>query len=433
MYTSAMTISRRAAFVLTISIVVILTALYIASPIKTPYDSRWSIHTAVSLIEGRGGDLSDYMPALKNNDFYAIEYPGGRPHTMFPIGVSVLVAPIVAAIAAVDPSFKEMLRHSVPGNLEKVLASICGAIAAAIFFWIVQGRFQNLVISLVMTNVFAFATSMWSTATRGLWQHGPLVLMFVIAMLLLQRAKLRPALVQYVSLPLAMAYVIRPTAAIAVVVLTIYVAVFYRQWLLRYSGWALLIAVPWLAFNVVIYGALFSPYYLGMSYAGKLVFHEALFGQLISPSRGLLVYSPVFLLAFSGFALSLRKPDDRALHLAYGVIVAGVLLSQGLVPNWWAGHSFGPRYATDIVPFLAYFTAFNLQPSSSFGRRARAVAWSGTIALAAMSIGIHAQGALRVPPYAWNVIPNNVDQHPERLWDWTDLQFMRTRASYPRP
>ena len=428
-----MTIPRRTALILTFGIFVILTAIYIASPIKTHADSRWSIHTAMSLIEGRGGDLSDYMPVLKSNGFYCIEYPGGRPHTFFPIGVSVLVAPIVAAIAAADPSFKEMLRHSVPGNLEKVLASICGATAAAIFFWIVFGQFHSLTIAWVMTAVFAFATSMWSTATRSLWQHGPLVLMFLIAMLLLQRAKLRPTLVQYVSLPLAMAYVIRPTAAIPIVVLTIYVAVFYRRWLLRYIGWALLIAVPWLAFNLAIYGALFSPYYLGLSYAGKLVFHEAFFGQLISPARGLLVFSPVFLLAFTGFALSLRKTDDRALHLSYGAIVAGILLSQGLVPNWWAGHSFGPRYATDIVPFFAYFTAFNLQLPPNFGRRTRAVAWSGTLALAAVSVVIHAQGALRVSPNLWNVIPNNVDQHPERLWDWTDLQFMRTRTSSPRP
>ena len=429
-----MTIPRRAAFILTFSILVSLTAIYIASPIKTPADSRWSIHTAMSLIEGHGGDLSDYMLVLKNNDFYAIEYPGGRPHTMFPIGVSVLVAPIVAAIAAVDPSFKEMLRHGVPDNLEKVLASICGATAAATFFWIVFGQFQSLTISLVMTALFAFATSMWSTATRSLWQHGPLVLMFVIVMLLLQRAKLRPALVQYVSLPLAMAYVVRPTAAIPVVVVTIYVAVFYRRWLIRYIGWALLIAVPWLAYNEAIYGALFSPYYLGLSYGvgGDLVFLESFFGQLISPARGLLVYSPVFLLAFTGFALSLRIPGDRALHLAYGAVVAGILLSQGLLASWWAGHSFGPRYTTAIVRFLAYFTAFNLQLPPSFGRPTRAVAWSGTVALAAVSIVIHAQGALRTSPNLWNAIPNNIDQHPERLWDWTDPQFMRTKASSPK-
>jgi hypothetical protein len=60
-----MTVPRRAAFILTFSIFVFLTAIYIASPIKTPADSRWSIHTAMSLIEGHGSDLSDYMPVLK--------------------------------------------------------------------------------------------------------------------------------------------------------------------------------------------------------------------------------------------------------------------------------------------------------------------------------------------------------------------------------
>jgi hypothetical protein len=35
-------------------------------------------------------------------------------------------------------------------------------------------------------------------------------------------------------------------------------------------------------------------------------------------------------------------------------------------------------------------------------------------------------------PNLWNAIPNNIDQHPERLWDWTDLQFMRTEASPPK-
>ena len=39
--------------------------------------------------------------------------------------------------------------------------------------------------------------------------HGPLVLMLVVAMLLLARARRRPRLMQYVSLPLAMAYLMR--------------------------------------------------------------------------------------------------------------------------------------------------------------------------------------------------------------------------------
>ena len=205
-----------------------------------------------------------------------------------------------------------------------------------------------------------------------------------------------------------MAYVVRPTAAIPVVVLTIYVAVFYRRWLLRYIGWALLVAGPWLAYNELQSTARrfrLTTWAYPMAWAAIWCFGKSFFGQLISPSRGLLVYSPVFLLAFTGFALSLREPDNRALHLTYGAVVAGILLSQGLLAGWWAGASFGPRYTTDIVPFMAYFTAFNLQLPSSFGYRARAAAWSGTIALAAVSILIHAQGALRMAPNFWNAIP----------------------------
>ncbi len=279
-----------------------------------------------------------------------------------------------------------------------------------------------------MTAIFAFGTSMWSTASRALWQHGPLVLMFVIAMLLLQRARNRPALIQYVSIPLAAAYLIRPTASIPIVVLSVYVLLFYRPWIVRYMGWAMLIAIPWIAFNLSIYGAILPPYYLGASYAGTPSLATALLGNLISPSRGLFVYSPVLLFALSGFALSLRDTDTRALHIAYGLIVVAMLIAVSLIPAWWAGHSFGPRYMTDLVPFLVYFTAFNLRMPSAFIGRARTV-WTSSIALlACVSVIVHAQGALRSAPLAWNAVPNNIDQNPARLWDWSDPPFLRTRG-----
>jgi hypothetical protein len=81
---------------------------------------------------------------------------------------------------------------------------------------------------------------MWSTATRALVQHGPLVLMFAIVMLLMVQAFHRPSLVQYAGLVLAMGYIVRPTAAVAIVVISIYVLVFYRAWF-AISGWAMVL------------------------------------------------------------------------------------------------------------------------------------------------------------------------------------------------
>jgi hypothetical protein len=420
-------VSRRFAAFSAFAVFVVLLVVYAFSSVETPFDSRWSIHTADSLLEGHGGDLSAYLPVLKKFDFYSIEYVDGRPHTIFPIGVSLLAAPFVAATELVDPSFKTRLQNELPARFEKVLASIFGAAAGALFFVLILDQFKRPGVALAAAFVFSLCTTMWSVATRALWQHGPLVLMFVIAMLLLQRARDKPALVQYVSLPLALAYIIRPTAAIAIVVISAFVLIQHRKWLLRYLAWATLFAIPWLAFNVEVYGQILSPYYLGLSYggAGPPVFGTALAGNLISPSRGLFVYSPVLLVALPGFALSLSDRGQRSLHVAYGLIIVLMLGAASLISVWWAGHSYGPRYMTDLLPFLAYFGAFTFDMRTG-GRRSAVFATMAV--LAAISFGIHLRGATQWAPWFWNVYPDNIDQDPARLWDWRDPQFLRSKS-----
>jgi hypothetical protein len=255
--------------------------------------------------------------------------------------------------------------------------------------------------------------------------------MLVIAMLLLHRAWKSPALIQFVSLPLGMAYLIRPTASIPIAVLTLYVLALYPHWFLRYMCWAMLIGVPWIAFNLAIYGAILPPYYLGLSYAGESSLSVALLGNLVSPSRGLFTYSPVLLFALTGFVFALRETEERLLHLAYGAIVIAMLIAISSVPAWWAGHSYGPRYTTDLIPFLAYFTAFNFRALAGFTPKWRAALLTGIGVLAAASLVIHAQGALRSTPMSWNYLPDNIDQNPSRLWDWSDPQFLRTKAIQP--
>jgi hypothetical protein len=47
------------------------------------------------------------------------------------------------------------------------------------------------------------------------------------------------------------------------------------------------------------------------------------------------------------------------------------------------------------------------------------------VLLAAASTVIHAEGSISTKANAWNSIPVNVDLHPQRLWDWSDPQFLR--------
>ena len=373
------------------------------------------------------------MPVLEQNNFYAIDRPDGKPRNRYPIGASLLAMPYVVAAALIHPSLENEIKTSVPARLEMTIASIFGAISGCLFFLLIFGQFESVPIALVATTIFAFGTSMWSTATRALWQHGPLVMMLLIAMLLLARSRQRANLIQFVSLPLAMACLTRPTAVVPVLVISVYVLIFHRKWFLRYLGWATLIALPWILYNVAIYHALVPPYYHSSAFSPTSSFGQGLAGNLFSPSRGLFVFSPVLIFAFSGFLLALRDREQRPLNIAYAAIIVGHSVIVGEASMWWAGHSFGPRFMTDIVPFLGYFVAFNFRPPEWVSPIARSALFAFIGVFALISVVINAQGALRSAVWSWNVIPQNIDDQPSRAWDWRDPQFARRKGDYAPP
>ncbi|MBI3800786.1 MAG: glycosyltransferase family 39 protein [Deltaproteobacteria bacterium] len=417
---------RFGAPLLSLALFTLLVAVFAASPVTTPTDSRWAVHTAMSIAKGHGGDLSEYLALIEKHNNDNIEYPDGRPRNIYPIGPSLLAVPAVVVSAWLRPEWAEGLRYDMPVQTEQFIASLVGAAAGVVFYWVILSQFQSQAIALASTAIFSFGTSMWSTATRALWQHGPLVLMLVIAMLLLVRARQRPQLVQYLGLPVAMAYLMRPTAIVAILVFSTYVLFLHRPWFVRYLCWAMLVAVPWLGFNLRIYHHLVPAYYHNNAFSGQARFVSGLLGNLFSPSRGLFVFSPVLLFALSGFVLALRDRELRPLTLAYGAIIAGNLIIIGEAWMWWGGHSYGPRFMTDVVPFLVYFTAFNFRLPETFRHRTQVTVSTVIAVLALASAAIHAQGALRRATWQWNASPINIDEAPTRAWDWRDPQFART-------
>jgi hypothetical protein len=78
---------------------------------------------------------------------------------------------------------------------------------------------------------------------------------------------------------------------------------------------------------------------------------------------------------------------------------------------WWGGHSFGSRII-DLLPFLTYFLAFPLQWCLSAYSPQHTVVAVCIAGLAAVSIFIHAQGALRFAPHQWNADPTSTPTLP---------------------
>lgn len=92
-------------------------------------------------------------------------------------------------------------------------------------------------------------------------------------------------------------------------------------------------------------------------------FHEqyipnGLYTLLISTDRGLLFFSPIFILAIFGIAYLVRKRELEP--VAYVVPISLVALNIFLYSAWgdpWGGYAFGPRYIIQSMPWLALFAA----------------------------------------------------------------------------
>ena len=213
------TMNRKSHWIILTFVFLIVFILHFASPIITSFDSRWSIHTAMSIIKEGNTDLDEYKKQIEANGLYAIRIEDGHYYNMYPIGVSIIAVPFVyildkcsSLILPIAPRIEAYIKKMVPilgwarpdavnvialfGLVEKFIASIIVAITA-LFIYLIARLYLDRKYSLLITFIFAFCTSAWSTASRALWQHGLSMLMLSIALYLILLAKDKPRLILY--------------------------------------------------------------------------------------------------------------------------------------------------------------------------------------------------------------------------------------------
>jgi hypothetical protein len=404
-------------------------------------DSIWSIPTAVSLIDHGDTNLDEYQSLQQLRRTGSIERYRDHDYTVFPIGTSLLAVPGVivlrqlsTTVFAAYPRLRRTLERSqgergcrpLPGEpvvelssyAELIIASAIVAITTVLIYQLASLELAPWPAALVAL-AFAFGTSAWSTASRALWQHGPSMLMLAAALLLQRRGRWLPI----VGAMLAFAYIIRPTNLIPMVVNGAWAAYRYRSKATGFFVGVAAVVVPFVLANHGTYGTWLPPYYQ----AGRLgigTLAQALVGNLVSPGRGLLVYSPFLLFSFMGIELKLRdgrfEPLDAALLAS--IVLHWILVS--LFPHWWGGYSYGPRFLSDMLPYLSYFlipAVGWLFQARDHERAVTAVVFGITLSV---SVFIHAEGAFSRKAMFWNAFPASVDEHPERLWDWRHPPFL---------
>ncbi|MBI4905036.1 MAG: hypothetical protein HY820_15475 [Acidobacteria bacterium] len=421
--------------------------IYTVCPPFNSFDSYWSVPVAVSLMERGDTNIDEFLAGMPKPAGYAVECVAegegavpyhekpascaeGHAYSFYPLAVSILILPLVGLLKLAVMLLPDLHVGGHPvvaaflaGDFvagHAVVELICAALLCALAVLVMERVLAQLVptrISMTLAVVFAFGTGMWSTASRSLYQHGPLILMLNLTLLLLVKARHESRYVAYAALPLAACFTLRPTGAIWVAMITLFVAVHHRKHLAAFLLWSLPVAVPFLAYNLAMRHSLLPSYYTMTTVVRPFPYAENLLMHLISPSRGLFVFSPFLLLSLLGWVIAFRR---RWMFPLLPYLFAGWLLYLVASGAWWPGHSYGPRYFNDTAPVLMMLLVPMLE---RLGHResvrvlfALLVAWS---------IFTHGHGATSVAAQEWNIRPTNIDADPKRVWGWHDPQFLR--------
>ena len=405
---------------------VVAFAIYWVSPVRLQTDSYWTVFSARSLVRDGDLDLREYRPGTDRVNPFQIEHDGAARYYRAPLVATLTAVPLVAAASVFDRgALDRSLREGHTQPYDGIAAALVAALTVALLFLVVRHRAPQLWVAVVTTIVFAFGTQMWSTASRTTWMHGPSILFLTAALYCATRARSAPAWFGGLGACLALAYFARPTNAVPALALGLWALSGGRPALRKLATGVVAVVAGVFALNLVLLGQLLQPYFQAnrLSLSGTTV--EALVGNLVSPSRGYLVFVPVALLAVAGFLRERRTGRLDRLDVAIAAAVVGYWIAVSLFPHWYAGYTYGPRFLADVAPLVVWF----LPPVFVWAADAGASRRAGRVAVVALvvaaSIAIQARGAIVQETAAWNWTPHDIDLTPGRVWDWGDPQFLR--------
>ena len=374
---------------------------------------------------------------------YQLERWGDRFYYWFPPGSTILSMPYVAlanarGIAAMDKN--GIYDPRAETRIQAGLAALLMAGLTAIMYFTAR-LFLPISWSSLIAAAMALGTTIWSIASRSMWIHTWGIFVLGLVVWLVARAELRRSLHPVLlATCLSWLYFIRPSFALSIIGVSVYVFIRYRRAFVT----LVLTGAAWLAaflgYSYYHFGHLLPHYYQTQPYMMNFgaSFWDGLSGTLVSPSRGLFIYSPMLL--FVGYLLVRYRKQLRPglTWLALGIVCVHLVFMSAYA-NWHGGHCYGPRYCTDVIPWFALLSILAVEarlrwtaanPTANSVRRVR-VEWSFALLLLGFSMVLNGIGGTSVNAWYWNALPSDVDHNLARLWDWKHPPFVQILK--PRP
>jgi hypothetical protein len=396
------------------------------------------------------------LPGKPYHEAYWIwRSPEGHLYTRYPIVTPVLVAPLYApAVAWLAWGGWEPWRlETTAPRMEKLAASLLAALSVGLFYLLARRQAERRR-AILAAVAYGFGTSTWVISSQALWLHGTAELLAVCALLAASAAAGRPAarpaeltqpakpaqakLSHLAAAGLAAGLLAgnRPPDALLAAGVIIYLLARHGRRALWAVAAAAAALAPVVAYNLAVFRHLAGGYGV-WGIAGPHPFYShpllpGIAGLLLSPAKGLLVFSPflVYLVARAvpaakaagrkaargwtaggtagataggtagttpgggraGLAAPSAPPTtDPLLALIVAAACAAQLLFYALT-DYRAGACYGPRYLTDMLPFLVWLLVPVIARLRGWGLRTFAAAVAAGIAIQAIGAFCYPRG-----------------------------------------
>ena len=349
---------------------------------------------------------------------YFLSTRRGRLRSRYPVIVPLLATPMYV------PIVWWLERHQVANDdIRLRLAAVVGervgaaAIAAASvgLLWIALCKLTRPTLAGGIAVVYALGTNTWATSSQALWQHGPAELALAgLCLACLSDGTRRSAVA--VGLFAALGILVRPTMGVFALAATVFMWRERRRHFIAFSALPAIGGAAMLAYNLASFGRVLGGYtHVASGTRWPSLVRTA--GLLVSPSRGLFIYTPAALLCLPQM-LRWRRPMHPWLPYAAAGVVGYVAL-YSCYNGWWGGYSYGPRFLSDMLPALAILAAPTVERL-----------WQRTngrvllVGLAGWGIVVQAIGVY-YDDKSWDGLPKPIDRDKQRLWRWNDPQILR--------
>jgi hypothetical protein len=373
--------------------------------------------------------VEPYLPQARGiyGIYYAVKV-GTHWLSAYPVILPVVITPLYVYPARwfsrlhIDPATGDLAAIAIVDVMEKLSASLVAALSVGVLYLALR-KVTSRRSSLLLALVYGVASSTWSISGQSLWRQGFTELSFALLLCALLRDSGSPGYAFWIGGAVALLV----SNAAHYIPFAILLGVFL---LLRQPRRLWLFCLPLviaggltLTYSLHYFHSIWGSYFLIRSKPLYEHSWDGFAGQLISPSRGLLIFMPWAVFALWGMARAWGENKfgwERYLILGMAVVYS-MHVRMG---SWWAGWCFGPRYLTDFLPLLVFF----ILPVWAAIRAGAVLRVAFGVAVA-VALWVQIVGACYYYPHGsgnWDSFPVSVDLDRKRLWDWRDTIISRS-------